>query len=287
MENIVEPVIDRDAFFDILDILDSAQWTNDLRHELMDLWDLCNLPDERSLLKELINDFFVLDTRKAQQACDGINEYINSLNEEPSSSYIVAVADVGKSDGSLAGLQMLRQRNKPTEDWESQYISHIPDLIEKVVNPSNIFIFDDFIGSGNKIILKYRWLLKCLSEKKVSIDEYNISIISFSAMAFGITNIEKTLGIQVYTYNTFHKSITGKNAPSVSKNKIDIMLRIEKKLNANYNNRKLEKYSLGFNQSEALYYWEGYSCPNNVFPIFWWPNLKNNGTYRTILTRTN
>lgn len=287
MTNISAPVFSREAVLDVCQIMKQCPWTEDLMNELLNLWELCTRDDERTLLKELINEIFILDTPKARDACNGISTYLNSLKIDPKHAFIVAVADVGKNDGSSAGLKLLELKVTPTEEWESRYISHIPNLAEKVVDGDTIIIFDDFIGSGNKIIKKINWLADELIKNDHHIDKFDLEVVSFSAMKFGLDNIKTNLGITPFTHNSFSKAISEKNSIKDSISKINIMRKIESRLEQNYKNRDLSKYTLGYNKSEALYYWDGYSCPNNVFPIFWWPKLKGRIAHKTLLTRTN
>lgn len=287
MKSISSPFLGREEFKDILSIMRNSPWAEDLEDQILNLWELCIEKDERELLKELINKFFILDKKEERKACDGINNYINSLPIKAVSAFIVSVADVGKNDGSLVGLQLLEQKIKPLNEWEDRYVSHIPDLINRLEKINTIFIFDDFIGSGTKIVAKYGWLSNLLTGKGLNINDFDIHILSFSAMDFGIKYIEQTLGINIYSHNILSKAITAQGGSANSTKKINVMLTIEEKLANKYKNRNILKYSLGYKKSESLYYWESYSCPNNVFPIFWWPMLKGNKQHKTLFVRTN
>lgn len=287
MSDISAPIFSREAFIDILHIIQKCSWTKTLDRELMDLWELCTEKDERALLKELIIDFFVLDASELRKACHDIDNYISGLGFSAANSYIVAVADVGKNDGSTAGLQALKLKINPIDEWEGRYVSHIPDLIGLVKPGDNILIFDDFIGSGDKIIKKYGWLVGLLAKNNMSAVEFEIKVISFSAMSFGIKNVMDNLGVDVFSSNVFQKSISGKNDIVEAGRKIGLMIEMEKKLEEVDNKRDLSKYSLGYGKSEALYYWEDYSCPNNVFPIFWWKKAKGLKSYKPLLPRAN
>ena len=53
-----------------------------------------------------------------------------------------------------------------------------------------------------------------------------------------------------------------------------------------------KKYSLDigsgnirYKESESLFNLESYNVPNNVFPIFWWPQLKDNNYHKTLFRR--
>ncbi|MGF1758311.1 hypothetical protein L4D76_10265 [Photobacterium sagamiensis] len=285
MSSIANPVLDREAFRDVYEISDTHDWAKELREELLNLWELCVDADERSLLKELLNDFFVLDKKKERSSCDKINNYVHEKNLNPTHTIIVSVSDVGKLDGSLVGLQLLEQKIIPVEQWENCYVSHISELEGKLSNCTSIIMFDDFIGSGNKIVKKYEWLANTVEKDDVDISSIDVYIISFSAMKFGIKNIKSKIDVNVFCANEFKKGISENNSITERYKKIKLMLKIESKLSQYHHNRVLSKYSLGYCKSESLYYWDNLSCPNNVFPIFWWPNLKNGSKHDTVFTR--
>ncbi len=287
MSKIGNPFLDRSGFRDVVGIMRKNPWAEEREEELLNLWELCPDDDERALLKELCYDFLVLDSKKQQEACNGINEYINSLSVSANTAFIVAVADVGKTDGSLVGLQLLESRVQPTDEWEDCYVSNIPYLVDVINSTTNtIFIFDDFIGSGDKIVKKYNWLSSVMLDNDLDIKNFDIHILAFTAMNAGIKKIKNELNVNIFSHNILCKAISEKNNDIVANEKINTMIKIENKLNDEYKGRHISKYSLGYNKSEALYYWNDFSCPNNVFPIFWWPNLKHYGSHSTIFVRT-
>lgn len=281
--------LDREAFNDIFELIKKRSWVNDLQEELMNLWELCESEVQRALLKELILEIYVLDNQSEKLACKAINTQFMEWGLQAERTFIVGVADVGKSDGSSVGIQQLKLKIKPTDEWGNRYITHIPEAVGKVKDGDSIIIFDDFIGSGEKMIKKYRWLCDVLSDDLVGIDclSLNFYFVAFSGMKFGLKNLSDTLKKPIFTYKSLDKGISENNNDMESKAKIEEMLSLETKLNEKYQNRLIGDYSLGYNKSESLYYWENYSCPNNVFPIFWWPKLKDDKTHNTLFERVN
>jgi hypothetical protein len=287
--NISNQKLDREAFRDIFNLMRQRTWIQDLEEELMNLWELCDSTIQRDLLKELILDIYVLDNAKGRKACDEINQQIKNWNLTPENTFIVAVADVGKPCGSLVGIQQLKLKVKPIEAWEKQYVSHIPEAISKLKNGDSVVLFDDFIGSGKKMADKFKWFCDSLNDSDSSVDISTISFyfVAFSGMTFGLNKLKKEFDFPIYTYVSLDKGISDKNSPENVKLKISEMNKLENKLNDTYGLRNISDYTLGFNKSETLYFWENYSCPNNVFPIFWWEKLKNKSSHETILNRAN
>ena len=71
---------------------------------------------------------------------------------------------------------------------------------------------------------------------------------------------------------------------ALTKAKADIRA-LEAKLHETWKGRPLSLFSFGYGKSEALFYLEPYNVPNNVFPVLWWPPLKNNTDRRVVLKR--
>jgi hypothetical protein len=63
----------------------------------------------------------------------------------------------------------------------------------------------------------------------------------------------------------------------------DNMKELEENLLHKFNGLYLP--SFGYKKSEALFCLEGHNVPNNVFPIFWWPILKDKSRRTTIFNR--
>lgn len=282
---ITQTYFSKEAFRDLLDLIREREWVSTKEEEIMYLWELCDNEEQRNLLKELILDIYVLDNRKEIEAATSINNYINQLGISATDAWIVSVADSGEIDGSISGMQILKQKIKPVSSWSSRYVSHIPELIPKIKTGDSIFLFDDFIGSGNKFIKKYDWLTTLIiRDSDIDINTICIRLISFSGMTFGINNLVSQ-GHTVHTFKSLNKGISDKYSEKEVTKKTKLMLDLEKKLSSFYKNKKLSDFSLGYKQSESLYYWQNNSCPNNVFPVFWWPKLNIDKEHETLLVR--
>lgn len=271
------------ALKDMIDLFSRQPWLLNLPEELAELWDICEHRDEQTLLKTLISDFCIFDAEKEMLACQGINEKIQSWGLSPLSTWIVATANKDEVDGSTAGLQKLKNKIKPLEDWHSRFVGNIPAAVSTVKSGQSIILFDDFIGSGSKMIKKRDWIAKLLAAEGIVDVKYYY--VSFAGMNFGIDYIMKNSQSEVYSHLCLGKGISDRFPPGDAKKMIEIMLRIESRLGIKYKNKKLEEYSLGYKKSEALYCGQNDNCPNNVFPVLWWPILRSGEKFKTILAR--
>ncbi|WP_433690152.1 phosphoribosyltransferase-like protein [Pseudomonas monteilii] len=268
---------------DMLDIFEHQSWTKELTHELTDLWNLCEKREEQELLKSLIKDFCIFDAKMEKQAQIAIDDKVQELGLKPKSTWIVGAANRSEIDGSSAALQRLKNKIEPCEEWHSRFLPNIPEAVEKVKEGQTVILFDDFIGSGKKMVDKGTWLRKLLATKEVN--EFKMIYMSLSAMKFGLDRIVKDTGCEAFAHNILQKAISEKHPPAQAAVLIETMRKIESRLDETYRQKSIKEYSLGFGESEALYCAENDNCPNNVFPVFWWPRLKSGTPFKTILRR--
>ena len=284
---IKSPSIDKNAFRDMLELMRKKAWLETKEEEIMYLWELCDSTEQRELLKELMLEIYVLGNVEEEQAAIAINDYIHSIPLLPQNTWIVSVADVGKLDGSLSGMQILRQKIKPTLDWQPRYISHIPEVATKLQDGDNIILFDDFLGSGDKFLKKLKWLQDTANKvPNLNVASLSIHFISFAGMKFGISRLGSKKH-NVFVFKELHKGISERNDSDDTKKKLATMLQLESRLSPSCNNRALSDYSFGYKKSESLYYWRNNSCPNNVFPIFWWEKLCFDKEHEPLITRAD
>ena len=248
--------------------MNDLPWAKRLDEEFMNLWDLCDTRPQQVLLKELVYKMYVLDSDNEFDACAKINDQVQLWELDPDTSLITAVANAKEIDGSTAGLQKLKNKIKPAHDWHSKFMGNIPAAVEKVKNGDSIILFDDFIGSGKKMVRKYNWFKNSVVKSRdddVDLNTLKFYFVSFSAMKFGLKYIELETGLPVFTFIALDKGISGSYAPDVVNSKLELMREIEEKLALNFKNKKLVDYSCGYEQSECLYIWQNDNCPNNVF----------------------
>lgn len=275
--------ISADALHDMIELFNAQPWTKNRHEELTELWNICISRDQQLLIKDLINNFFIFDYEHEENSCNKFNTQIHNWGLQPSKTWIVAVANKSEVDGSTAALQKLKNKVLPYEDWHSRFLPNIPEAAEKIKNNANVVLFDDFLGTGNKMVRKVEWIKKLLNDK--GIKNINFFCACFSGMEFGIQHIQKTLGIPIFTANSLKRGISERYTGNQLERAVELMKQIEEQLNPNYKNKKLSEYTFGYKKSEALYYAINDNCPNNVFPIFWWPIKKNKIPFKTMLRR--
>lgn len=274
-----------EAFSDLMDLLERSSWLKYYYNSLIELWNFCDLNDQQQLLKELFLRFSFIDSFQLDEIGKKIAKHIcQDLDLKPINTKIVAIADSNKPDGSVAGVQFLKNKFSVHDNWKEQnFISSITSAAYDAKNNDNIILFDDFIGSGKTINDKLVYFRKTLAERKIRIKSLNV--ISFAAMSFGLIKIKEDSGLDVFTAIELKKGITEFNTPEEAEKKIKLMTDLEHKLKPTMKGLKLRDHHLGYGRSEALFQISGYNCPNNLFPIFWWPLDKDSIQRNTLFNR--
>ena len=156
----------------------------------------------------------------------------------------------------------------------------LPVAANTLQNNYNIVLIDDFIGTGDTICKKVKYLLKTLHNRKIA--DYSIHIVSLAAMNFAKEPMDK-LKIPYYSVHWLSKGISEKIDLAKRATAIKAMEDLEAKLKENVSGRKLQNF--GYKRSESLFALESNNIPNNVFPIFWWTHLKDNTKRKTLFRR--
>lgn len=285
--NIKAEKVDEDVFIDLLELIDRYRWLKEKPKSgaLVELWNMCELKEQRELLKELFSRFrYLTHEDKKHTILEIINHIDNAWNFNGDNTYIAAVGEDKEVDGSIGHLNSFKIYL--SSSWRERNL--IPSIgkvsykLEKEYKP-NLILFDDFIGTGNTFSRKINWLNNKLKEKKIYIK--NIKVISFAGMNFGIDKLIEEQNIEVYVPHILKRGISDFENPDQLEAKKELMVLLENALKKEYKGLKLEDYSMGYGQSETLYYLEDNNCSNNVFPVFWWNQCKDGKIRKTLFKR--
>lgn len=278
------PQINEEDFHRLLALYRQYEWLDFEPSALFELWCMADNNTQKTLIEFLISNFCYIDAKSLNFAAYQILNQIESVWQLSSSNtYLVAKCDNANPDGSQYLLQNIKNKFAQRNGWtEFSFINSLPVAANKINSGSNIILLDDFIGTGYTIVRKYRWLLKVLEKRKV--ENCTIKIVSLAAMAFAEPNICR-LNIDYFSCFWLKKGIT----ESVREEKVEeftkAMEGLEMKLEEVLYGRKIPNF--GFERSESLFALENNNIPNNVFPLFWWTELKGKILRRTLFKRIN
>ena len=274
-------------FFKLSGLLKKQIWLEDVFEALIELWNLCEYKDEQKLIYQLLLNFLCLDSRKVKNYCKDISIHVCDewgINSE--STKIVALCDEENPDGSQFFIQILKNKFADRNNWtERNFVNNLASIGKaayQLENGQNLILIDDFIGTGNTVERKIKWLKSKIKEK----NKYDIKIflVSLACMQEAL-NIIKSLEIEFFTPKISKKGISDYYKGEILKDNIGNMKNLESKLHPIYKNWRLLNFSFGYGKSETLFAIEGLNVPNNVFPIFWWPLLMEERKRKTILKR--
>lgn len=180
---------------------------------------------------------------------------------------LLAPKDFKKSKSSRHVWYLLQSEeivfNKTFKDKKLEFldINEVSGISTTLTKDDKIVLVDDYIGSGKTAKEAIEWL-----NKKYNIGYGKIMALALSAQESGINFLNEN-GVKVYANFIFKRGITDYYFNDELTNNIKIMRNIEKKLN-------IKNFNFGYKKSEALI--SLIRTPNNTFPVFWWPHLKNN-----------
>jgi len=256
------------------------EWLTYEPEALYELWCLSDNNEQQNLIEHLIKNFSFIDERKLLEASKTLSSQVESVwNLKPNNTFLVATCDNSKPDGSQNIIQILK--NKFSVNWEeSNFYNSLPVGAYKIPGNSNIVLVDDFIGTGNTISRKLKYLQSIIEKRKLQ--NITIQIISLAAMAFSKNALDE-LGVEYYSVHWLQKGINELIEVDKRESATQSMEQLETKLLNSYHNRILPNF--GYKRSEALYSLGFNNIPNNVFPIFWWPFYEGGHERKTLFSR--
>lgn len=240
------------------------------RDALIALFQECESKEHFSLLERLITDFHYFTSSDLQSGAEKIASHITSdwkLN--PKQTLIVATTDDDRTDGAqvlIKSLEAALSKERPKYTIKNRLGFAFDKEADAINQKNNLILIDDFIGTGDKICK----LISRIKEHTKTIN--SIYVASLAGMKFGIQKIEATSQCRVYCPNHFDKGISDIQDATKIRTYTDAMIELEQAIITPMKFPRDERersYSFGYSQSEALFVLEGFTVPNNVFPIFW------------------
>ena len=279
--------MNREDFIKLSDLLKIQIWLEDACWALVELWNLCEYKNEQNLLFELLRRFIFLNSKMVNKNSESISEIIcDKWKLKSQSTIIVALCDDNKPDGSQYLIQILKSKFADRNAWtEKNFLNNSSTIGQapyRLKDDQNLILVDDFIGTGNTVRRRIKWLESKIKEKNKC--NIKIFLVSLACMQ-DASNIIKSLKINFFAPIILKKGISDYYKDEILKNNIHNMENLESKLDSIYKNLRLSNFNFGYGRTESLFSIEGLNVPNNVFPIFWWPLLMEERERNTILKR--
>ena len=275
--------LDSQHFKEVVELLKALPWLDDVLEGFIELNNYCENESEINLIIDLLKKFNYINAKELRSYLTDLVRYITNIeNVLPSNTIIFAFGDARRPDGSHAILQQMKNLLPLTHSEGEFEINLNLNCVNGIQGKiENIFLIDDFIGTGDTARRKIEYVQKVL-KKKERVD-IKVHVISVAAMVDARVVLD-SLGVEYYSSLWICKGISGYEESIINIHDAkQIMLDLENRLEQNHSGKSLP--SFGYKKSEALFSIENMNTPNNVFPIFWWPYLITGKTRQTMFQR--
>lgn len=282
-----EPIInrsqqhmDKETFSHLMDLCLQYNWLQTKPNALYELWMMADNKEQQEMIDYLLSNYKVIDENTLRVSAEQMARQVTDVWGLPqNNTVIVAVCDDTKPDGSQYVLQMLK--NKFRHPWkEHQFFNSITHGAKSIPKDGNIVLIDDFIGTGDTIGRKVKYVKKVVANDKKG--NVRIYILALAAMKFS-EGLIKGFSTNCHCVHWLLKGITEATEEPVRSQYIAAMTDIEKRLQKTIKGKDLPNF--GYKRSEALFCIGDLNVPNNVFPVFWWPNYKGGLPRETLFHR--
>lgn len=275
--------LNKNQFALIFQLLQKQPWLSDKSDCLDELMEMCVHLDEQQLVCALLDRFKYLSSQELSQHLNQMAEQIIKVWALPEDQTIIlATAHDHKPDSSQMVLQML----KPIlvkHGWSKATLVNRCDRVAKyIVEHSIVVLVDEFAGTGDTVCGRLGTIHRCCADKKVQACKVKVCLVA--CMEEAKSRIERE-GVEVYAPLVQKKGITDHYMGSELIGAIDRMRRLESLLGQTVNGKSLP--SFGHGGAEALYGTELSNVPNNVFPLFWWPQMEDGRRRNALFTRSD
>jgi hypothetical protein len=254
------------------------------RHEKLDqLLASYVAEDEKLLICDILDRFTYINSELLADCLESLGDRIvNKWGCTPDNSIIVAMDKSKYADSSSAIAWMIKPVLGELGDWETNSIyRNLTDAINSVQSGQRIVIVDEFVGSGQTISGKLKWISNELKAQGKLVDIYVAIVAAMEICKLKDLSAAKDFYATIWmkqALNDYYSALDRADA-------VDLMLKMENALNPAYGNLKISKYSLGYKKTQSAYYLENGNPPNNNFPIFWWKLMKSGASRRPLLPR--
>lgn len=248
---------------------------------LSELYRMCDSEDQLNLVTSLLKRFDYVDANRYTYLLDQMADYIYNIGYPEKEKAITAITIKKDADSSQEILQHIKvvlgikfgHRVLDSNLLNEENLSRNYQLGCK-----HFIAIDEFAGTGSTIVERFNRF------KKLNLKHATIEFCIMSGMEDALIHVQNK-GIRIKIFNMLRKGISEYYPTEEIPSKLNYMYALERKLAEKIHKIKLEDHSLGFRQSESLYYKFLGNVPNNVFPIFWWKEYAGNKTRKTLFTR--
>jgi hypothetical protein len=277
---------EKERFHLLLNLYSKQPWLADKSVELDNLvYKDCTQQQERDLVFDLLSRVKLVTIEDCGILLRAMaEEIVTNPHLTEDTTLVAAMTADSQPDSGQVVIYDLRTILADFGWYQHEFTNrydHIQKTYKRSPVHSNIVLVDEFVGSGQTV----KGRVKAVKETfdRLEVTDYSIYVEVLVSTEMGAKAIADS-GIKFNSQVTIKKGITDHySSQEEIERQILNMKNIEAVLQDEF--RDFSMPSLGFGNTEALYYREKGNCPNNVFPILWWPVYKNDARRATLLTR--
>lgn len=248
---------------------------------LSELYRMCDTEDQLNLISSLLSRFDYVDANRYTSLLDQMADYIKNTGYPENEIGVTALTIKRDADSSQEILQHLKVHlaikfGHRVLDCNFFNEESLKQLHER--GCKHFIAVDEFTGTGSTIVERYSRF------KAMKLKNTTMEFCIMSGMVDAINHVQQA-GIRIKVFNVLNKGISEYFPTEEVQSHIDNMYSLESKLAEKVNKKRLSEFSLGFRQSETLYYKFLGNIPNNVFPIFWWKAYTGKKSRKALFTR--
>ncbi|GGZ58359.1 phosphoribosyltransferase-like protein [Mesonia mobilis] len=260
---------------------------------LKNLWLEYDDINSKQIIASLINNFkYVIQEDASLYVRNTLRKCIKNWQLSPETTLFIGFQKHKYPDGSQIILNFMKSiLTEINPLWKEHNL--LPNFhygIDRIkkdgfprdgLNLKQIVIVDDFIGTGGTAKKNIEHIQKLINDKQ---KDFTLNLFSLAAMKSGIKTLEP-LKVPMSTCYKLEKA-TKTIWPFYERKKIKKrIINMEKILYEGVEPEQLEKFSLGYGKSEAIYAWNRFNLPNNNSPIFWWNRYSNGKSRKPLFNR--
>ena len=275
--------MDRGPLQQLFQLSLAQPWLETRQAELFETMDLCQDVHEQSLVCDLLFRFKYIPADTLNDCLIQMGDMVtNTWGCAPETTKIVAINRSDYSDSSQHILWLLKPIFADHHGWDTtSFVAKMSDAIPYTGNENSIVLIDEFSGTGGTLAKAVRWYRQKLEENGVSAKIY---VCCLAAMEKGIEKIQHEAD-DIFVCHVLERGISDHFEGEALASAVAMMERLEDELAPKIGHELLSKYNFGYKQSEALYYFQNGNPVNNLFPIFWWKEIKRKSDWRPIFRR--
>lgn len=275
--------MDREPLRQLFQLSLAQPWLETRQSELFETMDLCQDVNEQGLVCDLLFRFKYVPADELNDCLAQIGDKITNVWRcNPERTKIVAINRSDYSDSSQHILWLLKPIFADYHGWNTtSFVAKMSDAVPLTGNENSIVLIDEFSGTGRTMAKAIGWYRQKLTDKGVSAKIY---VCCLAAMQKGIEAIQKDSD-GLFVCHVLQRGISDHYEGEALTAATAIMERLEGVLAPKVGHEELSKYKFGYKRSETLYYYQNGNPVNNIFPIFWWKELKETKRWRPIFRR--